>query len=293
MPIDGIVPAPIVSAVAIAAVSCVMFRLGFTVPLREYRLAWRHPGPMLRAIFASVVAVPAIAIVVARAFELPRAAEIGIVLMAIAPGAPVAVRRALGGGAPPSFVAALQLSISALAVVSMPFTVAALDEVYSGSAAVEPWRLAREVFVFQLLPVMLGAGAQLAWKERLPSIVDSLSVLGTVLVGLLVVLVVLDEYPVAGEVGGRTVAAVLVTVLLAIATGHAMGRGSPGTRTGSAVAAGTRNVGLAMLVASINPGLREVAATLVAYFLISALALAPYLAWRRRVAAMAQKASLA
>lgn len=293
MSIDGIVPGPVVSAVAIAAVACVMFRLGLAVALHEYRLAWRDPGPLARAIFASVVAVPAIAIVVARALELPRAAEIGIVLMAIAPGAPVAVRRALGGGAPPSFVAALQLSISALAVVSMPFTVAVLDEVYSGSAAVEPWRLAREVFVFQLLPVMLGVGAQLAWKERAHGFLNALSVVGTVLVGLLVVLVVLDEYPVAGEVGGRTVAAILVTVLLAITIGHAMGRGSPGTRTGSAVAAGTRNVGLAMLVASMNPGLREVAATVVAYFFLSALALAPYLAWRRRAAAMAQKASLA
>jgi len=298
VPIDGIVPAAIVSVVAAAAVFCVMFQLGLRAPPREYRSAWRERGPMLRAIFTSLVAVPAIAILSARALGLARSAEIGVVLMAISPGAPIAVRRALGGGAPPTFVAALQVSEAALAVVSMPLTVFLLDEVYAGSAAVAPWKLAREVLAFQLLPVALGVLARLAAGERVSRIERPLSTVGTVLVALLLALVALDEYPVAGEVGARTAAAILLIVVLAIAVGHALGGPAAGTRTAVAVAAGTRNVGFAMLVASINPALREVPAAILAYLFISAVALVPYLAWRRRSAAAApgassQKANLA
>jgi BASS family bile acid:Na+ symporter len=290
VPIQGLVPGAIVSLVATAAVFCVMLHLGLGVAARDYRLAWREPGPMLRALFVSLVAVPAIAIACARAFALPRSAEIGLVLMAISPGAPIAVRRALGGGAPASFVAALQLSVSALAVVSMPLTVFLLDHVYAGSAAIEPWRLARQVFVFQLLPVALGAVARILWKDGVQRLERPLSTIGTTLVAVLVVLVALDEYPVAREVGNRTFGAILATVALAVAAGHAMGGPSHGTRTAVAVAGGTRNVGLAMLVATINPGLPEVPATIVAYLFVSALALAPYLAWRRRGVAAAAPA---
>src|SRR4051812_44066391 len=103
MPPGGLVPAPLVSAVAMAAIFAFMFHLAATLDAREYRAAWREPALMAKALFCTLVAVPVVAVVVARAFELPRAAQIGLVLMAIAPGAPIALRRALRAGGDTGF----------------------------------------------------------------------------------------------------------------------------------------------------------------------------------------------
>ena len=82
-----------------------------------------------KALFSVLVAVPAIAWIVARVLDLPRGDAIGLMLMAIAPGAPVALRRSLGAGGHRFFAPALQISVAILAVVSMPLSIAALNSI--------------------------------------------------------------------------------------------------------------------------------------------------------------------
>ena len=64
------------------------------------------------------LASTAIAWIIARALDLPRAVEIGIMLMAISPGAPVALRRSLDAGGHRSFAPALQIAVAILAEVT-------------------------------------------------------------------------------------------------------------------------------------------------------------------------------
>ncbi len=85
-----LIPEWFISAFAVATVFVVMFHLGLGIPPREFLRAWQQPALTLKALFSVLVAVPVIALVVSRTLGLPRAAEVGIVLMAIAPGAPVA-----------------------------------------------------------------------------------------------------------------------------------------------------------------------------------------------------------
>ncbi|MGH3118692.1 MAG: hypothetical protein ACRDQ2_16585 [Gaiellales bacterium] len=67
------------------------------------------PGPTIRGLFAVLVAVPALALVLTRLLDLPRLAAIGVVLMAISPGAPVALRRTLDAGGHRAFASSLQI----------------------------------------------------------------------------------------------------------------------------------------------------------------------------------------
>src|SRR5512137_2600484 len=156
MPIDGPIPADLLTLIAAATVFAVMFDLGLGIVPREFRWVLQHPGLLLRGLFAVLVAVPVLALVVVRAFDLPRGVEIGIVLMAVSPGAPVALRRSLGAGAHRAFAPALQIMVALLAVVSMPLSIAALNEMYVGNASISPQVLVRQVFTAQLLPLGLG-----------------------------------------------------------------------------------------------------------------------------------------
>ena len=82
-------PAWFLSALAAVTVCSIMFGIGLGTTPRELVSVWRRPGLTLRALFAVLVAVPAMAWAVCVALDLPRAVSVGIMLMAIAPGAPL------------------------------------------------------------------------------------------------------------------------------------------------------------------------------------------------------------
>lgn len=285
---EGFVPGEILSGLALATVVALMFHLGSLVTPGEIRAAWRSPGLMLRAMFASVVAVPVLVTAIARGLDLPRAAQVGMVLMAICPGAPVAVRRALGAGADASFAIALQVSLALVAVVTVPAWLAVLDEVYAGTASVAPHQLAGQVFLGQLLPLGLGFAARGLLGPRMEAVQPSLAVVSTLLLGVFVALTMVNAWePIAGS-GPRVAFAIALATAAALALGHGLGGPDPGTRTGLAVGCAARNAGLAMVVAIVNGAPSTIKAIVLSYLVISALVATPYVAWRGR---MAQRAS--
>ena len=284
----GIVPDWLFTAVAAATVFTVMFDLGLAIVPGEFRWVGRHRALMAKALFAALVAVPALAWAVARALDLPRPAEIGIMLMAISPGAPVALRRSLGAGGHQSFAPALQIALALLAVVSMPLWIAAFDEYYAGTATIDPRHLARQVFVAQLLPLGLGMLARRALPATAAWLEPRLRKAGTVLLVALVALALVDIWePVAGA-GLRVVLAIVTVTILATAAGHLLGGPEPATRTATAISSAARNPGLALLVATLNHASPAITATVLAYLLIAALTLIPYVTWRKRTAGTAR-----
>ncbi|MCC7216047.1 MAG: hypothetical protein IT517_04690 [Burkholderiales bacterium] len=281
---SGIVPDWLFAFAVVATVFTVMFDLGLTIVPGEFRPVLRGPGLLGRALFSVLVAMPALAWLVARALDLPRPAEVGILLMAIAPGAPVALRRSLGAGGHRSFAPALQIALALLATVSMPVSIAAFNEYYGGTATIDPRHLARQVFVAQLLPLGLAMlmrrflPVPAAWLEpRLRKVAGALLV-------LLLAILVIDVWQPIVAAGWRVVAAIVIITVMATAIGHALGGPDPSTRTATAISSAARNAGLALLVAALNHASPAVNATVLAYALIAALTLTPYVVWRKRAA---------
>ncbi len=271
------------SIVAIATVFALMFDLGLAIVPGEFRWIAQRPMLMLKGLFAILIAVPVLALVVTRAFDLPRPAEVGIVLMAISPGAPVALRRSLAARGHRSFAAALQIAVAVLAVASMPLSIALLDEYYGARATAAPEHLARQVFTAQLLPLGLGMlttrlhARWAAWLE------PKLHRLAGVLLVLLLVLVLINIWEVVLGAGLRVALAIAIVTMLALAIGHLLGGPEPATRTAMAICSAARNPGLALLVATLNNASPAITATVLAYLVISTLAVVPYVIWRRRV----------
>ena len=245
LPIEGLLPQWLVTIAALATMSCVMASLGTKLAPLEYRVAWRAPAPLAKGIFASLVGVPIIVIVVARAFELPRPAEVGMVLMSICPGAPVALRRALAAGGSTSYALALQVALAGLAAISLPLSIAALDEVYAGSASVAPAQIAAQVFTAQLLPLGLGVLARHHFGSRLARIEPALDRLATALLAVFVAIVLIDVWGVVSEASGRAVIAIVIACIAAMAFGHILGGPEPATRTALAVSCAARIRGAA------------------------------------------------
>src|SRR5512143_1269033 len=264
-----------------------MFDIGLAIVPGEFRWVLRRPGLMLKGIFSVVVAVPVLALVVIRLLELPRAAEVGILLMAISPGAPVALSRSLGAGGHQVYAPALQMAVVVLAVLSMPLWVAALDEVYRGTATVAPGHLARQVTIAQLLPLGLGMLTR-RLNERIAGWIEPrLRRLAGAAIVVLVMLVLIDIWQAVAGAGLRVALAIALVTVLALVVGHLLGGPEPATRTATAICTAARNPGLALLVATLNDAPTEISATVLAYLAVSALTVLPYVFWRARAAARA------
>ena len=248
-----------------------MFGIGLGVTPREWREAWRTPAPMMRALFSVLIVVPILALAVTRLFELPRWAEIGIVLMAIAPGAPVALRRSLSAGGLPAFASCLQISIALLAVVSLPLSIAALNEVYAGQASIDPRDVMAQVFVAQLLPLGLGSALRQTRAGHAARIEPAVNRAGSFLLIATVLLALANLWQPTIEAGSGVLAAIALVTILALAAGHLLG-GAP-----VAITSAIRNPGLALLVATFNAAPRQVTATILAYVVVSAIIVTLYM----------------
>lgn len=284
MTLGGIVPDWMLSIVAAATLFVIMFDLGIAIVPVEFRWVMQRPGLVARALFCVLVAVPALVWLVARAFGVPRSAEIGMMLMAIAPGAPVALRRSLDAGAHRAFAPALQILVAFLAILSMPVWIFFLNQYYAGQAYIDPRELARQVFFAQLMPLGLGVAARRLLPELALRIEPALHKAGSMLLALLLVLALVDVYQTVIDAGVGVGAAVVVATMLALAVGHLMGGPDPTTRTSTAISSAARNAGLALLVAALNRASPAIIAAVLAYLVLSAFTVIPYVVWRARTA---------
>lgn len=280
----GPIPEWIVAALAAVTVFTVMAGIGLGIVLGELRWIWRQPGPMLRGLFSVLVAVPVLAYLITRSLMLPRLAQIGIVLMAISPGAPVSLRRSLGAGGHHAFASSLQICVALLAVVSMPLSIAILNLAYGGHASIAPWHVARQVFVAQLLPIGLGIAVRRMAPATAARLEPAVGRLGSMLLLALAVVALIDLWAVAAGAGSCVVAAIALTTGAALIAGHWLGGPEPAVRTAVAIGSAARNAGLALLVATANTAPAAVKATVLAYLVVSVFVIAPYVAWRRRAA---------
>lgn len=270
---------PVLPILALAAVFTVMLSLGLSLVLAE--LAWvrDRPGLVMRGLVSVLVVVPIAALLVVRLFDLPRTLEIGVVLMGVCPGAPVALQRSLGAGSHRSFAPALQMLVAAGAVVSLPLSIALLDRLYATQAWIAPQAVARQVFIAQLLPLGLGLSFRHVAPEPAAWLQPRLARLGmAMLLGVALVIVVLVS-PAVVRTGLRLAGAAALVTIVALASGHLLGGPETATRRAVAISSAARNPGLALLVATINPGPPEVGAAIMAYLLVSAVTIVPYVSW--------------
>lgn len=279
----GLIAEWLLTAVVAVTVFTVMFAVGLGIVLAELKWIWQRPEPMVRGLFSVLIAVPVLALAIARLLELPRAAEIGLVLMAIAPGAPVALRRSLAAGGHRAFAPSLQISVVVLAVISMPLSIVLLNPLYSGHASISPLDVARQVFVVQLLPLGLGIAVRKFGAALAARLEPRLRQIAMALLVVAVVLVLIDVWETTVTAGWRSLAAVVLTIAGALLVGHLLGGPEPAMRTAVAITSAARNPGLALLVATVNDAAPPVVATILAYLVISVFALIPYVYWRRRV----------
>lgn len=270
--------------VAPIAVFSVMLSLGLILTGAHIVAALRRPAVLLAVVFAAVVPLPLLAVATVDWLDLRGPIALGILLMSIAPGAPVALRRAIEAGSPPHFAPTLHLAIVLTAVLSVPACVWVLDRVYDAHFEVSPHAIGRQVLVAQLLPLAIGAVFRARFPVAASRVEPGMSRFSNAMLLALALVCVLELGPAIAALGWMPLIVGVVLTLAALACGRAFAGWHSPVWPAGAVATAMRNPGLALLVASVNRAPPAVTAAIFGYALGLALVVAVFVAQRRRQA---------
>lgn len=219
-----------------------LLEVGLRVPLREAFAAlrdWRFTGA---TVLWGFVIGPALAIMLTWVVPLQPPHALGLVLLAMAPGAPFLPAVAAPVGGSPAYVAAFFVIATIGAVVYMPVAVPLL----LGLAA-DPWAIARPLVVFIILPLAAGVGLQALaprMAARLQRVVHPVATTAMLLVLAIVALGYWRDF--LGVVGTYAIAAQCAFLAIATVGAYVLSPGLPeGQRRVLALGISTRNVGAA------------------------------------------------
>lgn len=285
-------PIPSWLALLIAsAVFLTMLSLGLLLGREQIEAALRRRVLLAALLFGTLIPVPLIAVLAVKLLGITGVAAAGIVLMAVSPGAPVAMRRALEAGGHSAFAPALHLAIVLCAVVTVPATVAILAHRlrqgfqrlaarHRASGVLRP-AAARQP---RHRPARLGGPPSLrasrsAWHGS-PTCFSSARCV------LLVVLWRLLE-----ETGWVPIVAGALLTVCALLVGAAFAWRDAAVRPAAAVAAAMRNPGLALLIAALNKMPTGVVAAVCGYTLGAAVVITSFVAWQGRLKSSAPSLS--
>jgi BASS family bile acid:Na+ symporter len=265
-----------------ATVFSVMFSLGLMLGREQIAAALQRRVVLAALLFGVVVPVPAIAVLFVKLLGIKGAAAAGILLMAISPGAPVALRRAIEAGGHAAFAPALHLAIVILAVGTVPASLAILDWIFEKNITVSPVDVARQVFFAQILPLGLGAGLRAFRPEAAARIEPRLARAANLLLVALVVALLVVLWRLLEEVGWMPFIAGVTLTACALAVGAACAGRDRAVRPAGAVAAAMRNAGLALLIATVNKLPATVIAAIFGYALGLVVVVTAFVVWQGR-----------
>ncbi len=133
-----------------------MLSLGLTVSFRQVVSLWQRPGLLNRAVLGMSVVAPLVAIGIGFAMDLPAEAKMGLVLVSLSPGTSLPWHYLFKTNKKHLYTEALQTTAAFLSIMTVPLTIAIINEFLPESVQIAPLAVVQQIFVFQLLPLMIG-----------------------------------------------------------------------------------------------------------------------------------------
>jgi BASS family bile acid:Na+ symporter len=261
-----------------------MLELGFSLTLAEILAPLKNMRLLVVSLVANFVVVPLLAVAVAKTMRLEEPFAVGLLLLALAPGAPFipkVVQIARGNLA---FATGLMVLLIVGTAADLPLL---LPRLIAGE--IDTWEVERSLFLLMLLPLFIGLTVH-AKFHSLPAWLGSSMGFVANVSGLVVfvLIVVLNFQSVLSLFGTGAIFAALVLVVLSVFVGRLFGGSDRAIRDALGLGTGLRNVGAALLVGAKNFNDPRVNVMVIVTALVGLFILVPVAgAWGRRAKAAA------
>ena len=257
--------------------------LGFGATRFELSYLFRRPWLFTRTFLAMYVVVPVVTAVILILVPLPVGVKTALILLSISPIAITLPFKMEAMGANPAYAYSLLIGMSLISVATVPVSLAILTALpFSHDASVPPIEVVKIIAKTILIPLILGAivrrfAPRLA--ERLSKPINA--VIGKVTIIALLALLVLNLNGIM-EAGVLSFIVIFVLAAASLAAGHLLGGPAFGDRVALALAASSRQMAIATLIAAINFPAAVTIDVIVIYLIVSILATIPYTKWCKK-----------
>lgn len=280
-----------------ASILLLVFALGLQASFADatslLRNFLRRPNWLLRALVSMYVIVPAAALVLALAFDLPPGLRTGLLAMAIAPIPPILPGKQLKFGGDRAYVFGLLVAVSLSSIVVIPLMVLLFDLIFERDTVFGPGSVLQVVGMSILLPLAVG----LATRQWLPNLAERIapwvSRIGTITLFASVLPILVAAWPMIVPLWGQGVLlASIALAVVALAAGHLLGGADPSVRATLAIASAMRHPGVALaLVARHAVDEPRGVAVVLLYLLVATVLTTVYGLWYGRRATAASEGS--
>ena len=246
---------PVVELLLPLALGFIMFSLGLTLVVDDFRRLLTRPKAVLAGLVGQVLVVPAAAWGIALAWGLPAEMAVGLMILAACPGgvsSGLLTHLARGDTA----LSITLTAITSAAVATVPFIVDLSLRHFMNSGAGIEFPLAsmvRGVFLLTTVPVVLGMGLR-AWRPAFTTRVEvAAGRIATALFVLIVLATFFSQRQVLAENLGSLGPATVLLNLLVIGAGFGLATGAGldrRDRIAVATECGLQNAGLGIFIAS-------------------------------------------
>ena len=253
-----------------ASLFVLVMSIGLQSRWSDFAYVLRRPAFFLRAIVAVNVIVPAVAVVMCLVLPIAPWTKVGLVAMAVSPGAPFAPLKMMKGGAQRSYAVGVYVALMLAAVVIMPLTAAILKPFAPRGVFIPVPIVGAFVVETVLVPLLIGMVVHAQWpraSERAEHILRKASL--AILLPAVVLLFIKFSGGFLPLIGDGTLLAIAVTVAAGLAAGLMLGGPDPSSRNALGDAAATRHPGLAAAIAQLHSNDPRVLAAIVLYLFAS------------------------
>jgi len=224
-----------------------MLAVGLSYTLREIIDPLRDLRGVLLTLAANFVLVPLLASAVARLLPLDQAAQVGLMLVATAAGAPFLIKLTQLANGDTAFGAGVLVLLLLGTIIYMPIVVPFV----APEATVSATSIAMPLILTMLLPLGLGLFVDARFRrvaDRLRPISNMVSSIA--LVALVALIFLANFQAIVGVFGTGAIAAALLVVGGSFAVGYLLGGADPREQEVIALATAQRNVAAATVVAT-------------------------------------------
>src|SRR5580658_7457468 len=242
-----VILSPLSKSLAIAFLVCTSLSIGLEVTGRQIAGLLRDKGLLLRALAANIVLVPLLGVVLVWIWPMPRDFEIAFLLLAVAPGAPSAIKYTRNDREDAPFAAGLAMVLMCAAIVFSPF-LADIVLPLETRITVPYDQIASVLVLYIIAPGAFGFMLQ-RWPDESPMIGKVAVISARLCFAAWMLITFLEQSKATSRMGVRTLAAMICPIDGSMILGWLMGGPKPENRRILASATSMRNAALCAAIA--------------------------------------------
>lgn len=271
----------IIQAGAIVSIFAYMFSRGLRTQIGDLGYFGTRPWLLFLSLFSVDILVPLITLAVIFLVGPSKATTAALLLLASSPAAPLVLKKISKAGGKSEYAVSFHLLLASLAIVTTPVTLDLLSGATGFNLGVSPSDVAERVGLSILLPIVAGIAIRWLFPALAKRIIEPLETLSNAILILVFIIVLSFTYKIFLMPDFRSFAAIVLMIVGALVAGHFMASGLPEEQTTLALESSTRNIGLALLIASDYAPLEQALPVLLPYIITSVIIGFIYVRYRK------------